>query len=268
VLRANGGREGQDDRDGRDGRSVLIDGRNLAPQVSEVFRYLGHPEGSAPPPFLAERVRLKIEATRGTLEPRGVYAVYDVRQVESSFLVVEGPAGPPEGSAGTGWGDPRPESETRIEGAIGEFLGGSTRVAVFVVTAGREISRLCEEALHSGDGLGGLVLNAIGSHVAELVLDRLTAELRSTMVEDETLSLPYSPGYCGMNLREQRKVFSLVDAGTIGVELLETMIMRPLKSISGLIGIGPRSVVDDTGTPCERCGLVDCTMRRTGRSMH
>jgi hypothetical protein len=65
-----------------------------------------------------------------------------------------------------------------------------------------------------------------------------------------------------MPLREQQTLFGLVDAAGIGVALLPTLIMRPVKSVSGLIGIGPAESITAQGTPCDRCLLDTCRMRR------
>jgi hypothetical protein len=38
--------------------------------------------------------------------------------------------------------------------------------------------------------------------------------------------------------------------------------MKPVKSVSGLIGIGPQAAVHAYGNPCQRCPSLDCRMRR------
>jgi len=38
--------------------------------------------------------------------------------------------------------------------------------------------------------------------------------------------------------------------------------MQPLKSISGIVGLGPREVVGIHLSPCERCPQIGCHMRR------
>jgi hypothetical protein len=38
--------------------------------------------------------------------------------------------------------------------------------------------------------------------------------------------------------------------------------MQPLKSVSGLIGIGLAEQVQSYGSPCDRCELYACSMRR------
>jgi cobalamin-dependent methionine synthase I len=135
-------------------------------------------------------------------------------------------------------------------------------VAVFVVTAGEEIVGMAEAASRARDTLSGLVYDAIGSHLADAAVERLAGDLHGRLEAGETLTLPYSPGYCGIPLAGQRSVFRLIEARRIGVELLPALIMKPVKSASGLIGLGPREQVTAFGNPCDRCPLADCRMRR------
>jgi cobalamin-dependent methionine synthase I len=174
-----------------------------------------------------------------------MYAVYPVERLTPRRLTLSGGAS--------------------FTGPIGEFLGGSRRVAVFLTTAGEEIVELAERATRSRDTLSGLVYDAIGSHVADAVVERVAADLRRRLDAHEALTLPYSPGYCGISLAQQRTIFRLLDARRIGVELLPALIMKPVKSVSGLIGIGPREQVQAAGNPCDRCAMIDCRMRRETR---
>jgi hypothetical protein len=48
----------------------------------------------------------------------------------------------------------------------------------------------------------------------------------------------------------------------VGVTLTDSYFMRPLKSVSGLIGLGPAERVLAFGSPCDRCELYNCAMRR------
>ena len=65
-----------------------------------------------------------------------------------------------------------------------------------------------------------------------------------------------------MSLTEQTKLFSLFDQANIGVTLTAECLMRPLKSVSGLIGLGLAEEVEQFGSPCDRCELHNCDMRR------
>ena len=67
--------------------------------------------------------------------------------------------------------------------------------------------------------------------------------IRRHLQDEEELTLRYSPGYCGMDIGQQRKLFQLVQADAVGVTLLPSMLMHPLKSISGLVGLAPKEAV-------------------------
>lgn len=215
---------------------------SVAPDEGEVLRYLGYPLGAKPDPRVLAHLRDAITTAWPRLRPRGTYSVYDVESIDRRSLTLRGGA--------------------RFAGAIGEYLGLARRAAVFVVTAGSEIADLWREALGAGDALDGFIYGAIGSMAAEGAVDALFADLRGRLTAGEALTLRYSPGYCGLTLAQQRTIFGLLNAAAIEVELLPSLIMTPLKSVSGIVGIGPAEALAARGSPCDRCGLTDCKMRR------
>jgi len=221
---------------------VTLDPLALEPRRAEVLRYLGYPAGAAAARRIEAKLDQALEDCRGRLRPRGLYAVYPVARLTPRRLTLGGGAS--------------------FTGPIGEFLGGARRVAVFLATAGQEIVELAEAATRSRAALSGLVYDAIGSQVADAAVTRLAADLRGRIAAGEALTLPYSPGYCGISLAQQRTIFRLLAAHRIGVELLPALIMKPVKSVSGLMGIGPRELVRAAGNPCDRCEKMDCRMRR------
>jgi hypothetical protein len=134
-------------------------------------------------------------------------------------------------------------------------------VAVFVCTAGRGIETLSREMMASGDPFSGFVLDAIGSLVVERALDRVQDEVEAWGNERGLrITNRYSPGYCGWRVDEQQKLFRLLPAGFCGVTLSESSLMSPIKSVSGVIGLG-RSVRRNPYT-CSLCDLEHCLYRR------
>ena len=69
-------------------------------------------------------------------------------------------------------------------------------------------------------------------------------------------------GIVCMELTEQKKLFDLFEGVDTGVTLSEHCQMSPLKSVSGLIGIGPMDEIRQYETPCQRCDMPSCSMRR------
>ncbi len=207
----------------------------------EIHRYLGYPREAAPAPRVAEQTDQALAEAWPCLNPRGVYAVYDVASRTAHSLKLD---------------------ETTISGNIGEYLEAAGRVAVFAVTVGEEISRRAEAAAKNGDAFSAWVTDAAGSWAAEAAADALMARLRRHLRDEEELTLRYSPGYCGMEIGQQRKLFELVRADAIGVTLMPSMLMHPLKSISGLVGLAPKEAISQYRSPCDLCPRTGCPMRR------
>lgn len=213
---------------------------------NEVLRYLGYPEGVTPNERIAGMLDDWIEQASRIAAPRAVYRVLPVVAKDRKSLRVETAGG-----------------FTEFRGAIGEFLGSSLSIAVFIATAGPQVERLASKLLREQDDLGAMVLNAVGAERAEAAEAVVLRQLRA-MADPVGLAptLPYSPGYCGMKLVEQRKLFSLFDTQWVGVTLTPDCLMQPIKSVSGLVGLGLAADVVTFGSPCDRCEHHNCNMRR------
>lgn len=212
-----------------------------AEDPDELYRYLGYPAGFAPSARIAEHIEQVVTQARSSLRPRGVYIVYPVTQQTEDSLQL---------------------GAVTISGKIGEFLRQSDRIAVFVVTVGAEISRLAAVAAKNGDAFSAWIMDALGSWAAESAADALMQRIRRHLAQGQELTLRYSPGYCGMSIAQQRNVFELLPADAVEVTLTPSMLMRPLKSISGLVGLAPKEVVSQYHSPCELCPRARCPMRR------
>jgi hypothetical protein len=212
-----------------------------APSGAELYRALGYARGALPAPAMAERIARIVDDALPRLQPRGVYALYAVTHRTAHSLQLE---------------------SVTISGSIGEYLKDAERVAVFAATVGEEISQFAAEAGKSGDAFAAWIIDAVGSWAAEAAAEALMARIRPHLGEQQALTLRYSPGYCGMEMAQQRKLFALVQTDAIGVTLLPSLLMHPLKSISGLVGLAPQAAIQQYRSPCEICPRTTCHMRR------
>ena len=221
---------------------VVLDGLKIEIDRAELLRYLGYPAGATPPARVEKQIVRALESSRKHLRPRATYSLYEVTRQDKRSLTLAG--------------------EATFKGAIGQYLQASRFAAVFLATAGEEIVQFAEDTFRSGNSLEGFVLGAIGSHVAESAVEAIVAHLRGGLLSGESLTVRYSPGFCGMNLDQQRLIFELVEASSVGVKLLPSLLMKPIKSVSGILGVGPVDEVQTYGSACDRCTLLDCNMRR------
>lgn len=163
-----------------------------------------------------------------------------------------------------------PDSNT--EGVIfrcGRIVTRQVRQAeafcIFVCTAGTEYQELMERLTEEGDMVRLYIAHAIGSVIAERCADNMEQVLQRQI---EKLSWRrtnrFSPGYCGWNVSEQRMLFPLFHGHTAGVTLTPSSLMMPIKSVSGIIGLG-RDVKYLEYT-CGLCDYKDCYKRRNKKN--
>ncbi len=132
--------------------------------------------------------------------------------------------------------------------------------ALFVCTIGTGMENLSKKFLAEGDPAMGYLVDAVASSAVESATNALHDFIGYEM-EKHGLKITnrYSPGYCNWSVSEQHLLFSLLPPKFCGVTLNESALMNPIKSVSGIIGIG--AAVKRKEYICDRCGVKDCTYR-------
>jgi len=144
---------------------------------------------------------------------------------------------------------------------INKYLEGSTHFAVFIVTAGAAFDGYLEKLRADGDVVTEFLAYSVGSEIAEATVRFITEQI---VEEASSLGLhashSYSPGYCSWHVREQENLFKLFPEKPCGVTLNASNLMHPVKSVSGLIGLGKDNIF--TPHACEICGMTSCFKRK------
>jgi cobalamin-dependent methionine synthase I len=161
--------------------------------------------------------------------------------------------------------------EIEIEGTrfrtgriIRNMLKGAEEYAFFAVTAGPEPETLSKNLMKEGQFLEGYIVDLIATGIVESVADQLQEAVKSAARKDGfRITNRYSPGYCTWDVAEQQKLFGLLPGGCCGITLSESSLMLPIKSVSGIIGIGKE--VKYRGYSCEHCSIEQCACRRVDR---
>jgi hypothetical protein len=176
--------------------------------------------------------------------------------IQGGFLIIDEPM------LDAGNGSLRAADQDFILGKlITSRLRNIERLAVFVCTAGPSISILAEKKKESGDLLGSYVIDSAGSVIVEAAVDKMQDLLDKQMCElGFRITNRYSPGYCHWHTSEQKKIFSLLPPGFCGITLTDSFLMIPVKSVSGLIGIGRN--VRQMSHHCSICSMKDCYLRK------
>lgn len=133
-------------------------------------------------------------------------------------------------------------------------------IVLFVTTIGSEMEKWSKQLLINGDPVMGYLVDMIASLTVESVTDYLHDYIGELMHKKGLkITNRYSPGYCNWAVSEQHLLFSLLPPNFCGITLTESALMIPIKSISGIIGVGHQ--VKRKEYICEKCGVKDCTYR-------
>lgn len=153
------------------------------------------------------------------------------------------------------------KQELNVGKAICSELKGADRLAFYVCTAGKTISEKSANLLLGDDPVLGYVYDVLGSIITEAAGDRMQSFLKSeTEINGDQLTNRYSPGYCQWPVSDQNKLFSFFHENICGVSLTDSSLMHPVKSISGVIGIGKN--VKYREYVCTLCSSKNCIYRK------
>ena len=217
--------------------------RDLQLNVDQIERIMGYPEGES-----HETIRSFIE---DALEKAA-----EVCELKAEFVVYE---------------EILPDEKDKtitIDNtllSIGKIIFGQIRkadsAALFRCTAGAGIGEISRNAMKNGDPFEGYLYDVIGSEVVESVAELMQNELEKQAEESQKhITNRFSPGYCGWNVSEQHKLFSLMPENYCGIVLTGSALMQPIKSVSGIIGIGQS--VKRMPYTCKICDMKDCIYRK------
>ena len=151
--------------------------------------------------------------------------------------------------------------EFETERIVASPLKKMSGSALFLGTVGPEFDRWSKETFEDGDPLAGYIIDILGSEIAESIADWLASKINNYVVENGMkCSNRYSPGYCGWSVAEQQKLFAFFPEKFCGISLMESSLMKPHKSVSGIIGIG--TDIKWKEYPCDICTVEHCYKNR------
>lgn len=201
------------------------------------------------PPFLEEAMLKSIEIISNHAEPSGGFILFSDEMV--SF---------------------KPDSIyindlcLKSEKIISRYFKGAKCLAIMLATIGNNPEKYSKEFIGDGDLLTGYIIDAAASVSVEKTADLVERKLNEIVREDNLYATNrYSPGYCGWNVNDQHKLFSLLPKEFCGVLLNESAMMIPVKSISAIVGIGNNVTKEEYD--CELCDVEFCYKRNNQYSI-
>jgi len=139
------------------------------------------------------------------------------------------------------------EGKNEIPSPVAEIYPRAKQMALFALTVGGDLSNKIIELFTNHDFALGAMLDSVASEATENAGLYLASYYLASVSGENGIGLDdaimrYSPGYCGWHISGQGKLFEYLNPEEIGIELNDSYLMIPIKSISGVMIIGPREI--------------------------
>ncbi len=213
--------------------------------TGEVGRWIGYPENGTPPD-IDEKIDDVLSELLGLVDMRGGFGIINDIGIDSKSLRLEG-------------------KEFKTKKIITRALKKATSMAIFTCTIGEAVSSFATQYLKK-DPLAGYIVDVSASVMAEKAAEKIQEEIWNyAQNQSESISNRYSPGYCGWSVADQHVLFSFLPENFCGITLNDMALMHPIKSVSGIIGIGNEIVKNPY--ECNICDVTDCIMSPATKSL-
>jgi hypothetical protein len=126
---------------------------------------------------------------------------------------------------------------------LAKFLANCNEIVLMGATAGREIMNAIEEDATGANVTRGIVLDAAASEIVDASLDWIMDYFNQTIRRENRrlLGKRYSAGYGDLFLEAQKAMYGLLQLDRIGIEITESCMLIPEKSVTAITGIKAQS---------------------------
>ena len=201
--------------------------------VKEVQRYMGYHGIVDIAPEMQEKINKAIEHLGTQSHPRIISKEYRITVAEKTVTL-----------------HAENEDVTFESEGLVRNLTGCCGAVLLAATIGPACDMLVRRASITS-AADSAVYQAAGAAAIEAFLDDYNDKLKASYEARGLFLRPrFSPGYGDLKLEHQKDWFRLLDiTKQIGIELTDSLLMVPTKSVTAIIGIG----IDKSKTRCTGC---------------
>jgi hypothetical protein len=141
---------------------------------------------------------------------------------------------------------------------VARLFAEAQEVVLMIYTIGGRLEKRAAEHHVDGNYLPGFALDVVGSAAVNEV-GRVAYDLIEDLAKSKGLnaSIPLNPGTSHWPLSGNKVLTKLVPAAAIGIELLDSGLLRPFKSISFAVALGEHVLTPANGSSCDYCDTRD-----------
>ena len=221
-------------------RSYQCSAKDLSIDINELFLQMGYC-GSVPSGHINERIEDAVFEIEEYCQPTYGYLLTRGEIITNASIRIS-------------------NMEFSTGRIITKALAGASHFAIFTASLGASFDLW--KKTKKNDMLDEYIADSLGSILAENLVKKCRNQIKFAVSDSAyKITNSYSPGYCDWKLTEQKKIFSLLPDTFCGIRLTESCLMLPIKSVSGIIGVGSNVVFNDNS--CNLCSMMHCLRKKS-----
>lgn len=143
---------------------------------------------------------------------------------------------------------------------LSKTLKNCNEIISYIATLGESIEYEVENLLNKKKLANAYILDSMASVATESIISKFHIRMKNSYAnQNKQITLGFSPGYCDWSVNDQKELFDIFDTDKLNVELNDSCLMKPEKSISGVFGITKEI---NHYNPCIKCNKYNCHERR------
>jgi hypothetical protein len=190
-------------------------------------------------PELRQVYEAALAEARTLIRPGIAYAAHPVVTVEAERLLIA-------------------DGQALESAVVARLFAGAPEIVLMIYSIGPRLEERAKEYHAAGDYLTGFTLDVLGSAAVNEV-GRVAYGLIEDLAKSKGLnaSIPLNPGTSHWPLSGNQVLTQLVPAAEIGIEILDSGLLRPFKSISFAVALGEHVLTPAEGSSCDYCDTRD-----------
>jgi hypothetical protein len=213
-----------------------------------ILHVQGYSAKREPNPAILNVINRAAEEARPLVKPRAISKEFPIAEMTEESIVLQNGV------------------HFSIGNKISEWWKGSKSLMIAVCTIGDDLEKRLRELSAKGEHTAALNLDIAGSVALGSLGDQLHQLICSRASASGLEMGPFlNPGYREWPLTDQKFIFEIMPAASIGVRLNEQCMMVPKKSVTFCAGASVTEVQDHFNR-CRHCGLAKCSYRRISRA--
>jgi len=222
----------------------ILDNFEVAIDPQVILSVHGYGAARKARPTIVEMASSIAVEAEGLVKPRSIYREFPIARLDKDSLTLENGI------------------QFSVGSRVSALWEGSRALGIALYTLGPDLEDRVSSLVQEGEQMqalnldiaGTIALGIVGLQVQQMACERLGAE-------GEEAGPWLNPGYIDWPLTDQRLIFGMLPAESIGVVLNDSCMMIPKKSVTICAGIGVSGSAAEFNR-CRHCGVAKCQFRR------